>query len=215
MMEFFGYWRSSSAWRCRIAFNLKGVSPKEVYVHLQKDGGQQRAADYLKTNPQGLVPAVRVDGEVLTQSLAIIEWLDETIPESPLLPGDVWQRARIRSFALAIACEIHPLQNLRVQKFLRDELSIDPSGVDRWLQRWLGSGLRACEALLTEHSSQRFAFGDSPSLADVCLAPQLYSAARFGVSLESMPRLQALGRCYDDHPAFIAAHANNQPDAEM
>ncbi|WP_176592879.1 maleylacetoacetate isomerase [Sphingobium sp. EM0848] len=214
-MRFHGYWRSSAAWRCRIAFNLKGVAPELVPVHLTRNGGEQKSAAYRQVNPQALVPALEVGGRILTQSLAILEWLDETVADPPLLPGDALDRAQIRAFALAVACDIHPLQNLRVQQYLRGELAQDQAGVDRWLARWLGDGLQALEGLLSERDVTPFAFGDSPTLADICLAPQLYSADRFGISYAHLPRISALAESYARHPAFVAAHAHCQPDSEI
>jgi maleylpyruvate isomerase len=214
-LRFHGYWRSSAAWRCRIAFALKGLSPEHVPVHLVRDGGEQHGANFAARNPQQLIPVLEVDGAVLTQSLAIIEWLEETRPEPPLLPRDPLRRAAVRAFALAIACEIHPLQNLRVQQYLRREGGFDPAAVQAWLERWIGSGLAACEGLLAgEPAGQAFAFGDTPSLADIVLAPQLASAERFKVDVSALPRLTALGRTYAEHPAFVLAHADNQPDRE-
>ncbi|ABQ71696.1 maleylacetoacetate isomerase (plasmid) [Rhizorhabdus wittichii RW1] len=214
-MLYYGYWRSSAAWRCRIAFNLKKIAPEFVAVHLTRDGGAQRTEEFRVINPQKRVPALDLNGAVLTQSLAIIEWLEETIPEPALLPDDPWSRAQVRAFALAIACDIHPLQNLEVQQYLRGKLNLEQSAVSDWLGHWIGNGLLACEALLgSQPSNQAFAFGASPTLADICLAPQLYSAERFGISLNDMPRLRTLGASYADHPAFVDAHAHNQPDSE-
>lgn len=212
-MTFHGYFRSSAAWRCRITFNLKGIEPRTVFVHLRK--GEQRAPDYLARNPQGLLPALTLeDGTVLTQSLAIIEWLDETRPEPPLLPPDPEGRALARGFAQAIACDIHPLQNLRVLQHLRSEYGQDQEGVDAWCRRWLGEGLAACEALAVRHARGRFTFGDAPGLADICLVPQLGSAERFGVDLGPMPRLREIGAAAAGHEAFAAAAPHCQPDAE-
>lgn len=210
-MRFHGYFRSSSAYRCRIAFNLKGVSPEFVPTSLQ--AGAHHSADYLALNPQGLVPALEVDGQVFTQSLSIIEWLDETCPAPPLLPQDAALRAHVRAFALAIACEIHPLQNLRVLNYLRNELGQDEAGVNRWLARWLGDGLAACEALLARRPATTFCFGDTPGLADICLIPQMFSASRFGVDTTSMPRLRAVTETCNALPAFANAAPALQPDA--
>ncbi|MCB1406005.1 MAG: maleylacetoacetate isomerase, partial [Rhodobacteraceae bacterium] len=148
MIRFHGYFRSSSSYRCRIAFNLKGVAYEFVPVHLTRDGGQQKTDAYRALNPQGLVPALEVDGLVLTQSPAILEWLDETYPEPRLLPDTPDGRAAVRAFCAVIACEIHPLQNLRTLQYLGAEFGQDQSGKDAWCQRWIGDGLAACEALL-------------------------------------------------------------------
>lgn len=213
MMTFYGYFRSSSAYRCRIAFNLKGVEVDSRPVHLRN--GEQKAADYRALNPQALVPSL-VDGEtVLTQSLAIIEWLDETHPEPKLLPGDAIRRAKIRAFSQVIACEIHPLQNLRVLAYLKSELGQDQAGADVWCQRWIGDGLAACEALLAREANDGpFCFGDTPTLADICLVPQVFSAERFGVDLSAMPRVRDVHAACEALPAFADAHPSRQPDAD-
>lgn len=210
-MRFHGYFRSSAAYRCRIAFNLKGVAPDFVATPLRE--GAQKTAAFGALNPQHLVPALEVDGEVLTQSMAIIEWLDETNPTPALLPSDAMERAQVRAFALAIACEIHPLQNLRVLDYLRADLKLDTQSVDAWLHRWLGDGLAACEALLARRAATRFCFGDAPGLADIFLVPQMFSADRFGVDTSSMPRLRAVRAACEALPAFADAAPGRQPDA--
>ncbi|MBN9552810.1 MAG: maleylacetoacetate isomerase, partial [Alphaproteobacteria bacterium] len=162
-----GYFRSSAAYRCRIAFNLKGVPYELVPVHLRRDGGEQRKPAYRKLNPQALVPAVQVDGAILTQSLAIIEWLDEAYPDPPLLPVDRIERAHARAFAQVIACDVHPLQNLRVLNYLKTELAQPQATLDAWCRHWIGEGLSACEALLTRAApAGPFTFGERPGLAD-------------------------------------------------
>lgn len=214
-MRLFGYWRSSAAYRCRIALALKGLDYDFTSVHLRRGGGEQKLPEYLALNPQGLVP-VLVDGpQVLTQSLSIIEWLEEMYPKPALLPSNAGQRAQVRAFAQAIACDIHPLQNLRVLEYLKSELGCQQSDADAWCRKWIGEGLQACEALLARASgNHRFCFGESASLADVCLAPQIYSAKRFGVDLEPMQRIQELERTYQGEPAFAAAHPDVQPDRD-
>ena len=215
MMQFFGYFRSSAAYRCRIAFNLKGVVPDKTFVHLRRGGGEQKLPHYRTLNPQALVPALEVDGAILTQSLAIIEWLDETHPEPALLPADPLLRAQVRGVAQAVACDIHPLQNLRVLDYLRTELGHGQSVLDAWCRRWISEGLDACEALLVRNASDtRFAFGDTPGLADICLVPQLFSATRFGLDPAAWPRLDAIGKACEELPAFADAHPAHQPDAE-
>lgn len=215
MIRLHGYFRSSSSYRCRIALNLKGVAYDFVPVHLRRGGGEQKAEAYRALNPQALVPALEVDDLVLTQSLAILEWLDETCPEPPILPADKDLRARVRAFAQAIACEIHPLQNLRVLDYLKGELGADQAALDAWCRRWIGEGLAACERLLErEARSGAFAFGDAPGLADICLVPQLFSADRFGVDLGPMPRLRAIRQACEALPAFADAHPARQPDSE-
>lgn len=215
MIAFYGYFRSSSAYRCRIAFNLKGVPYDLKPVHLRRDGGEHKAAAYRAVNPQGLVPTI-VDGDfVLSQSLAIIEWLDETQEGPPLLPKEPNLRAKARAFAEIIACEVHPLQNLRVLDYLKNDLHHDQTAIDGWLHRWLGDGLVACEALLARESRRGvFAFGATPSLADICLIPQMFAADRFGVDLSGLLRLQEIRAACEALPAFADAHPSRQPDAE-
>lgn len=215
-MTFYGYFRSSAAYRCRIAFNLKGVQTDFVSVHLRKDGGQQKAPGYRALNPQALVPALELDGEdVLTQSLAIIEWLDESKPGPALLPGDALGRARVRAFAQVIACDVHPLQNLRVLDYLKTYFGADQDALDQWCQRWIYDGLAACEALLAREQVQDFAFGETPSLADICLVPQMYSADRFGVDCAAFPRLCQIRANCEALEAFSAANPQRQPDNDL
>jgi maleylpyruvate isomerase len=212
-MRFYGYFRSSAAYRCRIAFNLKGVTPEFVPVHLRK--GEQRAAEYLKRNPQGLVPALDTDGRLLTQSLAIIEWLDETKPAPPLLPKLPLDRAHVRALALSIACDIHPLQNLRVLSYLKNDLKHDQATIDVWCRKWIEGGLTAYEAtLVTSQTAGKFSFGDTPTLADICLMPQLFSAERFGADIKRLTTLARIKSSCDAHPAFANAHPAKQSDAE-
>ena len=213
-MRFHGYFRSSSSYRCRIAFNLKGLSPEFVPVHLIKEGGQHKTPAVKALNPQGLVPVLEVDGLVLTQSPAILEWLEETHPEPALLPGDAAIRAAVRAFCAVIACEIHPLQNLRVLQYLEAHYDQGTAGKEAWCQRWIGDGLAACEALLASRPATRFAFGDHPGMAEVYLMPQIYSARRFKVDLSAMPRLRAIAEACDALPEFAAAHPERQPDSE-
>ncbi|BEV11800.1 maleylacetoacetate isomerase [Asticcacaulis sp. DW145] len=209
-MKLHGYFRSSAAWRVRIALALKGLDYDQVFVHLRH--GDQRAPTYLKVNPQGLVPALEVeDGAVLTQSLAICEYLDEVYPQSPLLPGTALARARIRAFAYAIACEIHPLQNLRVLNRLK-ALGQDEAGVRAWAQETIATGFDACEALLDGQAGP-FCFGTEVTLADIFLVPQMANARRFGVELR-WPRLTEIEAACLRHPAFEATRPERQPDAE-
>jgi maleylacetoacetate isomerase len=208
-----GYFRSSAAYRCRIAFNLKGLSPQTAYVHLRK--GEQRAPEFLALNPQGLVPALEVDGRLLTQSLAIVEWLEETHPSPPLLPSGTFDRAFVRSLALSIACDIHPLQNLRVLAQLRTTCALDQAGLDAWCRRWIEDGLAAFETQLeASGKAGRFCFGDEPTLADICLIPQVFSAARFGADIAGLATIGRIAANAATHPAFHAAHPSRQPDTE-
>ena len=212
-MRIWGYFRSSAAYRCRIGLALKGVTAEAAFVHLRK--GEQRGAAFRAINPQGLVPALDTGAGVVTQSLAILEWLNETHPDPAFLPGDATRRAQIRAFAQIIACDIHPLQNLRVLDYLRGEFGQDQEGVNRWCQRWIGEGLAACESILADRSGPGpFCFGDSPTLADICLVPQVFSAHRFGVDLDPMPRVREIHRICNELPAFAGAHPANQPDTE-
>jgi len=210
-MRLHGYFRSSAAWRVRIALHLKGITAEHQFRHLRHGG--QRAPDYLRLNPQGLVPALETDdGAVLTQSMAICEYLDETHPEPPLLPGPPLHRARIRAFAQVIACDIHPVQNLKVLVRLR-AMSFPEEEVTGWARWVIQDGLEACEALL-EGGEGPFCFGATPTLADICLIPQLGNARRFGADLGGLTRINAVARACADHPAFLAAAPERQADAE-
>ncbi|MCX7685798.1 MAG: maleylacetoacetate isomerase [Acetobacteraceae bacterium] len=205
-----GYFRSTAAWRVRIALGLKGVEARQVSHHLRR--GEHRAPGYLALNPQGLVPALETDdGAVLTQSLAIIEWLEETRPAPPLLPPEPLRRARVRAFAMAIACDIHPVQNLKVLQRLRG-LGLSEEQVTGWARQTIEEGLDACEALVKPEAGP-FCFGAAPTLADICLVPQLANARRFGADLR-WPRLLAAEAAAMTLPAFQAAAAERQPDAE-
>ncbi len=212
MLKLYSYFRSSAAYRCRIALNLKGLAHETAFVHLIKDGGQHNAPAYRALNPQGLVPALEHDGRVITQSLAIIEYLDESHPEPPLLPGDAEQRARVRAFALAIACDIHPLNNLRVLNYLKGPLGHDQATVDAWYRHWAAGGPGGLRAAASGRG-RRFCFGDAPTLADVCLMPQMYNARRFKCDLAAVPRLVAIDETARALPAFAYAAPEAQPDA--
>ena len=205
-----GYFRSSAAWRVRIVLGLKGLTVDPRFVHLRK--GEQKTEDYLAINPQGLLPALVLDdGRVLTQSLAICEYLDETHPEPALLPSDPVTRAQVRAFAQVIACDIHPLQNLKVLKAL-EALGQTPDQTQAWSQEVIARGFEALETLI-DGQSGTFAFGDQPTLADIFLVPQMGNARRFGVELR-WPRLMAIDAACADLPAFAAAHPDRQPDVE-
>lgn len=196
----YDYWRSSAAYRVRIALNLKGLSWTSHQIDLVT--GEQGGDDHLARNPLGLVPVLEVDGEAIAQSLAIIDYLDARWPEPRLLPADPMVRAHVLGRAMTIISEIHPLQNLRVQNFLRDDLGIDAEGVGRWLHRWLGDGLAALEAVAPEHGL----FGGSqPNLIDVCLVPQMYSARRFALPLDAFPQMVRIDEALRAIPAIAAA----------
>jgi len=212
-MNLYGYFRSSAAYRVRIALNLKGIAPEGRYVHLQK--AQQRAVDYLALNPQGLVPALVTDeGDVLTQSLAIVEWLEETHPKPPLLPADAPGRARVRSLAQAIACDIHPLNNLRVLNYLVHTLGVSDEQKNGWYRYWIDLGFEALETRLArEPATGRFCHGDAPTLADLCLVPQVANARRFDIDLSPYPTIVRIDEACRALPAFANAAPERQPDA--
>jgi maleylacetoacetate isomerase len=214
-MKLYDYFRSSAAYRVRIALAVKGLAPDErTFVHLR--AGNQRAQDYLALNPQGLVPALSLDdGEVLTQSLAIIEFLEEMHPTPPLLPRDPVARARVRAIALAIACEIHPLNNLRVLHYLTGTLGVSDEQKNGWYRYWVDVGLEALETTLSrDDATGAFCHGESPTLADVCLVPQLSNARRFKVDLAPYPTLLRIDATCRALPEFAGAAPELQPDAE-
>ena len=212
-MKLHGYFRSSAAFRVRIALNLKGLDYDHASIHLRR--GEQRAPDYLKLNPQALVPAL-VEGDlVLTQSLATIEYLDETYPNLPLLPNTPEGRARVRALAQIVACEIHPLGNLRVLQYLAKELKQDEPAVQRWFNHWIALGFGAFESLIAGHpETGRFCHGDQPTLADICLVPQVFNAKRYDLDLKPYPTLMRIFESCMAVPAFDRAQPDNQPDAE-
>jgi len=214
-MRLYSYFRSSAAYRLRIALSLKGLSFENVPVHLLRNGGEQFSEAYRRLNPQCLVPALETSEGALSQSLAIIEWLDESYPEPPLLPKDRFQRARIRAFALAIACDIHPLNNLRVLKKLRADLGADDGKVNAWYRHWVEEGLGALERLVApEAVGHGVCFGERPSLADICLVPQMANARRYACDTSAMPRLVAVDAALRQRAAFQAAAPEAQPDFE-
>ena len=206
-----GYWRSGTSYRTRIALNLKGVAYEQVGIDLRL--GKQGNAGYRALNPQGLVPALEVGDAVLTQSPAILEWLEERHPDPPLLPCDPEARAAVRAMAAAIGCDIHPLNNLRVLKTLRHDFGADEDVVNAWAGRWIAEGFAALELMIERHGAG-FAFGEAPTLADCYLVPQHYSAERFGVDLSRYPRLNAAVARANEVAAIAAAHPSLQPDAD-
>jgi maleylacetoacetate isomerase/maleylpyruvate isomerase len=204
-------WRATAPYRVRIGLNLKGLAFD--YVPLDFAAGEQRGAPYRRLNPQGLSPTLEADGHILTQSLAILEWLDETHPDPPLLPGDPDDRAVVRAMATIVACDIHPLNNLRVLQALQS-LGHPMGGSDQqaWGARWINDGFAALEPLVQRHGAG-FAFGKAPTLADCALVPQIWSSSRFAVDMDPYPCLKAVADRAGRHPAFIAAHPDHQPDA--
>jgi maleylpyruvate isomerase len=210
-MKLHGYYRSTASWRVRIALNLKGLKTHHLTHHLRK--GEQHAPSYLQCNPQGLVPTLELDdGTMLTQSLAIIEWLDETHPTPPLLPSEPLARAKVRSFAQVIACDTHPVQNLKVLARLR-QLGLPEDTVTAWAAWANTEGLSACEKLIA-HEHGPFCFGETPTLADLCLIPQLFNARRFGVDVSAYPRLLETEAATKSIKAFADAAPDQQHDAE-
>jgi maleylpyruvate isomerase len=210
LMKLHGYFRSSASYRVRIALNLKGLGAEHLPHHLRK--GEQRDPAYLAINPQGLVPTLQDGSATITQSLAIIEWLDEIYPEPPLLPKDPLRRAKVRAFAMALACDIHPVQNLKVLARLR-ELGLPEQQVMGWAAWVNREGLAACEALIADEPGP-YCFGDAPTMADLCLVPQLTNARRFGVDLDAFPRLLKAEAAAKNNKAFADAAPERQPDAE-
>ncbi|HUJ02809.1 MAG TPA: maleylacetoacetate isomerase [Rhizomicrobium sp.] len=209
------YFRSSAAFRVRIALNLKGIKPDQKFVHLLKDGGQQFADPYQALNPQNLVPTLVHGDDVIRQSLAIVEYLDEVHPEPPLLPEDALGRARARAIAYAIACDIHPINNLRVRKYLLKELHHSDAEILAWQVHWMKLGFEAIEQMLAgEKETGRFCHGDTPTLADVCLIPQMANARGAEMDLSPYPTLKRIEKAAYELPAFMDALPKNQPDAE-
>jgi maleylacetoacetate isomerase len=210
-MLLYDYFRSSAAYRVRIALNVKGLAFEQRSIHLRK--GEHRAAPYLEVNPQGLVPALVVGNVRLTQSLAIMEYLEERHPLPALLPESAEDRAWVRAIALAIACDIHPLNNMRVLQYLQRELQIDDGRRDNWYRQWIREGFDAIEKQVAARAGP-FCLGDTPTLADICLVPQVANAGRVKLSLDPYPRIRAINDACLALPAFDAARPENQPDHE-
>lgn len=213
-VKLYSYWRSTAAYRVRIALNLKGVPYETVPVHLVENGGEQHSAEYGKLNPSHLVPTlVLEDGNVLTQSLAIIEYLDQTIADNPLLPNDPLERAKVTAAAHVFAIDTHPVNNLRVAQYLSNEFAVKPPQIADWMNHWTGKGLASFQALVKPDA--RFAFSDSPTIADICLTAQLYNARRWGLDLDNFERLVEIEQNCLKLEAFDAAKPENQPDAPV
>ncbi|QGZ38903.1 maleylpyruvate isomerase [Pseudoduganella flava] len=214
-MKLYTYFRSSAAYRVRIALNLKGIGYEAVPVHLLKGGGEHHTDAYKAVNPGELVPALEADGVTLTQSLAIIEYLDETHPMMPLLPPDALGRARVRALAQTIACDTHPLTNLRVLQHLKGPLGLSEEAKMDWYRHWMNEGMRVLEAQLANSADTgRFCHGDTPTMADCCLVPQVFNANRFNIDLAPYPTIARIDEACAQIPAFQAAHPAQQPDAE-
>lgn len=213
-LKLYSYWRSSAAYRVRIGLNLKGLPYAIEPVHLVRDGGQQHAADYAALNPQQLVPTLRDGERVLTQSLAILEYLDELHPQPALLPADAGGRARVRALAQQVACDIHPLNNLRIMQFFDHEWNVPQPERDEWTLHWMRTGFAALEQMLIgSFDTGRFCHGAEPGLADCCLVPQMCNARRFHLDLAPYPTLRRIEQACLALPAFDAARPENQPDA--
>lgn len=211
-MRLYSFFRSSAAFRVRIALNLKELPHETAIVNLQ--AGEQWGADYTAVNPQARVPSLEVDGTILAQSMAILEWLEETRPEPPFLPADPLGRARVRALANVVACDIHPLNNLAVLNFLRGELGVADTDVRRWYRHWVGLGFEALEAMLAgDAATGRFCHGDTPGLADICLVPQVFNARRFDCPLDGYPTLMRVFDACMEIEAFDSAQPAKQPDA--
>jgi len=210
-MKLYGYWRSSAAYRVRIAMHIKGIEFESIPVHLVKDGGEQHKDDYVQLNPTHLVPTL-VDGELtLNQSLSILDYLDEVATSNPLVFGDAKQKALIRALALDVACEIHPVNNLRVQQYLVNELAATDAQKLAWTHYWMTIGFKAIEEKV-EYTRGKYCFGDQVSLADICLVPQVYNAVRFKLDMSQFPNIQEIVNNCNQLPAFIAALPENQAD---
>jgi len=213
-LDLYSYFRSSAAFRVRIALNLKGLDANLVPIHLLRDGGQQLLPAYRSLNPDGLVPLLVDQGVALHQSLAIIEYLEETHPTPPLLPSTPLDRAYVRALAQSIACDIHPLNNMRVLKYLK-RLNVDDAARDEWYRHWIEVGFQALEIRLARDTrTGDFAFGDSPTMADLCLVPQVFNAKRFSVDLDAFPVIRRIAEHANGLPAFQDAAPAAQPDAE-
>ena len=212
-LALYTYFRSSAAFRVSIALNLKGLKPEMHFVHLRK--GEQHNEVYRRVNPLGLVPALVSDGDVIGQSLAIMEYLDEIAPEPPLMPKNAKAKARVRQIALGVACDIHPIANLRVLQYLKNKLGAGEEALLEWQQHWISAGFAALERLLVnDPATGKFCHGDSPTIADICLIPQITNARRMTLDLKPYPTLLRIEEAAYQMPAFVDARPENQPDAE-
>lgn len=214
MLNVYDYWRSSAAYRVRIGLQFKRVDYAATPINLKPEQSEQFAQSYRAINPQARVPTLETDEGALGQSLAILEWLDETYPDPPFLPGDAWRRAQTRAFALTLACDVHPLNNLSVVARLRTQFAADGKAIVDWMGHWMRLGFESLENTLARQPERTFAFGDQPTLAEICLVPQLYNARRYHVALDDFPRLVAIGQRACELSAFAAAAPERQKDAE-
>ena len=213
-LQLYSYWRSSAAYRVRIGLNLKGLHYDIIPVHLVREGGQQHSLQFREINPQQLIPVLQHGHRQLKQSLAILEYLDEIWPQPALLPSTARERQRVRALALLVACDIHPLNNLRVLQYFEQEWNVPQPERDEWVRHWIADGLAAAEAMLADHpSTGTYCEGNVPGLADCCLVPQIYNARRFGVDMAAYPTLQRVEAACLALPAFDAARPERQPDA--
>lgn len=209
----YSYWRSSASYRVRIALNLKEIDYEIVPVHLVRDGGEQRKADFLEINPQGFVPVLADGQRIVRQSLAIMEYLDEMHPDRPLLPATARDRARVRGLAQMIACDTAPLGNLSVLQYLETELGLDEPRRHAWVRHWVARGLAAFELMLADSpSTGDYCDGEMPTMADCCLVPQVYNARRFDIEISQWPTIDRIVAACDELPAFADAHPDQQPD---
>lgn len=212
-LQLYSYWRSSAAYRVRIALNLKGLPYETLPVHLLNGGGEQHGETYRDVNPQELVPVLMHGSRILRQSMAIIEYLDETWPQNPLLPSNARDRQRVRALAQAVACEIHPLNNLRVQQYLEKTLKVSEAKREEWTRHWIAEGFRALERLLADNpSTGEYCEGDVPTMADCLLVPQVFNAQRFKVDMGGFPTIRRINESCLALPAFDAARPERQPD---
>ncbi len=210
----YAYWRSTAAYRVRIALNLKNIAYDVKIVNLIANGGEQKNSEYAQINPQKLVPALVTDGQVLTQSLAILEYLEEVYPHPSILPGDPIHKAKVRSVAQAIACDIHPINNLRVLQYLGGEMGVEKPSRDQWYRHWITEGFSAIEKILSDSpEAGKFCFGNEPTMADIALVAQMYNARRFNVDLSAFPTLVRIDAACNKSKAFIDAAPENQPDS--
>ncbi len=214
-LTLYTYFRSSAAFRVRIALNFKGLAYESKYIHLLKDGGQEKSAEYEQINPQKLIPSLADSDQVITQSLAIIEYLEEKYPQPSLLPEELDARAQVRALALSIICDIHPLNNLRVLQYLDKTLSVDENNQKNWIQHWVIEGFTAFERQLKKIDSPNYCFGNRVSLADLCLIPQVYNAKRFTCDMNSYPRINRIYQQCMEQPEFVIASPEQQADCDI